>query len=1409
MKKAPEFYESVRRRAAERWDQLEQDPELAGPWHQLFKQVQSPRHILSELLQNADDAGATEATVRVSDQTFIFDHNGDDFSEEHFASLCRFGYSNKKSLHTIGFRGIGFKSTFSLGDCVKLFTPSLSVCFFRKRFTEPHWLQEAPDTLGRTRISVEIADGCRQKQVEKNLVQWLKSPVSLLFFNSIRRIRIGDRELHWDSLGPGPLANSEWVALNENTEKDYLLIRSDAEAFPKEAIEEIRQERFLGINDVETEFPSCTIEIVFGAKGRLYVVLPTGLETNLPFACNAPFIQDPARLKIKDPETSPTNRWLLERIGRLAASALLRWVNQTDLPTLERAPGYGLLPDVDRDDASLEGECGVTVEESFERQIDEKSLLLTEDGSVTPANECIAIPSQLFEVWPADHAARLLDDEGRPALCQHILPADREKLVNWGLVDKLDKHSLLQTLQRKHVPRPETWRNLLKLWSYLAPDIRDWHSRVSAKRIRIIPVQGKGDLYAAEDVVRLGEKKLLQSDDDWDFLAEYLIVLNQNWPRFLAEQRRTAEHDDEKSATEAINAAYSVLAKLGLDRTSDANAVIGRVSTQFFARDTIYIPECVRLSQIAAKLRSTVDASFKFVTADKLLRSAKSDILFDADGRLETLVPEQRQASRILHSEYSAQYSSCSHEDWMQWISSGRSGLGTFVPLVKSTNSVGQHRAMRQLLRARGSEGALMYRYSDPWFYIEDWDFDIADLAHWQELESGDPAIWSEIAERILSQRPVYWQSKALAQIIERASNGHERKIHRPKVIPLWAHRLRDRPCLPDTHGVRRKPVELLRRTPETEPLLDVEHFVHGSLDQESMRPLLDLIGVQTTATGPDRLLRNLQALAASEDPPVHEVVKWYNRLDQLIDSCSTDDFEKIRRAFQTEKLILTQNGIWESASGVFLAQHEDDVPDAEVVQNSAAALTLWRKIGVADRPTVDLAIKWMGSLPVSKPLGPDELRRARSLLSRYPIRCWNECGHWLNLAGEWVAANGFRYSLTMQSGVPWGHFHQWVKRATADLRSLSPEVTGDPPFSHLPTLETQIDERHESIPLITSKNVSRKWLATVGTELRRVEFDSEDETQRVRNLATRLANTEWCNTSGIAIIPYVDGKPAGTSRRTDVLWFNRILYVADLPKGKQARRIPEEIGKAFRRPDIKAALDYSFERAPENIREYLEENFKLCPLKLDSKDLVDEAKPHNTEQAEPHHGDESVQGDQQSEDTEDGIAQSVAAAGKDDIELSGDAETGDESRPDLNDEEKVPRPRPKPKPAKPSLIERFATAQGYKKKGKNRYSHDDGSWIARANGGRFPWERHCADGILARYLWPRNHCLEREPLRIESDVWDLIDQYPETYALILANIEGDPVEVEGSRLRAMREAGKITLFPATYRLVYSDDPPL
>jgi hypothetical protein len=103
----PSYFDTVRLAAKKRWDQLAADEELAAPWRQLFRQVQSPRHVISELLQNADDAGAKHVSVKVEDDPFIFEHDGHDFTHDEFHSVCRFGFSNKRRLLTIGFRGAG------------------------------------------------------------------------------------------------------------------------------------------------------------------------------------------------------------------------------------------------------------------------------------------------------------------------------------------------------------------------------------------------------------------------------------------------------------------------------------------------------------------------------------------------------------------------------------------------------------------------------------------------------------------------------------------------------------------------------------------------------------------------------------------------------------------------------------------------------------------------------------------------------------------------------------------------------------------------------------------------------------------------------------------------------------------------------------------------------------------------------------------------------------------------------------------------------------------------------------------------------------------------------------------------------------------------------------------------------
>ena len=1396
---APAYFESIRRRSAARWDQLESDPDLAAPWHQLFKQVQSPRHVLSELLQNADDAGATEATVFLDDTDFVFSHSGEDFTEDHFASLCRFGYSNKRALHTIGFRGIGFKSVFSLGPTVILRTPSLSVAFDSRRFTEPRWVQAPLPQRRVTEVRVALADEHRRLELERNLNEWLASPLSLLFFRNVRRLRIGGKDIHWSNLGPGPVANSQWLTLNNNAEATHLLVRSPAAPFPSAALAEIRQERMLRA-DQETDFPPCSIEIVLGAPGTLYVVLPTGVRTALPFACNGPFIQDPARLKIKDPETSPTNRWLLARAGALAAATMLKWVGDSTASTVERSKAYGLLPDLAAQHSSLEEACASLVETSFRKSIEGKPILLTEHGRLKGANDAVRFPAVLRDIWPKVDLSSLFDEEARPLFSTHVSNADCHKLLTWGVLDEIDESDVIDVLRTEHLPRPKRWRQLLRLWAYVAPEVTRSRYYRSETDLKIIPVQGHDVLYALSELVRLGEKRLLQSDADWEFLASYLVVLDPNWLRYLAEQRRLAEEPGSTETSEDVSAAYAVLDALDLQEASDASKVLDQAAAKFFAQDSLRIGACVQLAQIAAKLNAAAGPNFRFVTRDGCLRSTADDVLASPDSALEMFVSHSWAGAHFLHPQYERAPTSCSREEWRRWIASGRAGLLGFVPLSPARSKVWGRQTIQDELRRRGVATPPTYHFATSHFEIDDWDFAEEHWEHWVALANDDSKLWTLLTEQIFAQPEAYWSKAKAARVSQVATTGRARQIVYDPVTPRWLLRLRELPCLPDTRGAPRKPTELLCRTPTTEAVIDVEPFVHGLLDRESTRPLLKLLGVRDTPTGPDRLLEYLRAFASSSEAPAHEVEKWYRRLDQMIDACSTADAATIRDAFRNERIILTEDGSWTTASGAFLMPDDGDAPGLALIRAAVRDLSLWRKVGVADQPTADLAIAWLSQLPSGSVLSAEDARRVRTLLPRHALRIWYECGHWLNLAGEWTPIASLSYALTMQSLVSWSHLHDWVKKSTADLQRLPVELTEAPALKSIPLLADRINEKFEHPPILFHQPQEREWLVQLGNLLARTQWDDEAEQNRIRALGRDLAKTYWQVVPTLEILPYIDGTPAGTARRVEALWQDGFVYVLDRPAARLARSVAHELGRVFRRAEIADAIKVCFERPSRFVAEYMEENFKLGPeepiLASDhgKRTITDE--PASSPSARTERA-----------ITDAGAMNGSATADQEVITALRES-ADDQPRQGHDDREahKSTRERSRPRVPDPSIMERFAQSEGFHLTADGGYFRTDGSWITKVTSDVFPWQRSTAQGEITRRYWPKNHCIDREPLQIEAEVWSLIDKFPDEYALILADPEGKPTELRGSRLRVMRGQGALALYPASYRLKVDHD---
>ena len=85
-------------------------------------------HFVYELLQNAEDAGASRIKFEQYADRLVVLHNGHPFSMDNLQGLCDIGKSDKTDdLNQIGEFGVGFKSVFGICETVRLYShPSKS-----------------------------------------------------------------------------------------------------------------------------------------------------------------------------------------------------------------------------------------------------------------------------------------------------------------------------------------------------------------------------------------------------------------------------------------------------------------------------------------------------------------------------------------------------------------------------------------------------------------------------------------------------------------------------------------------------------------------------------------------------------------------------------------------------------------------------------------------------------------------------------------------------------------------------------------------------------------------------------------------------------------------------------------------------------------------------------------------------------------------------------------------------------------------------------------------------------------------------------------------------------------------------------------------------------------------------------
>jgi hypothetical protein len=273
-------------------------------------------------------------------------------------------------------------------------------------------------------------------------------------------------------------------------------------------------------------------------------------------------------------------------------------------------------------------------------------------------------------------------------------------------------------------------------------------------------------------------------------------------------------------------------------------------------------------------------------------------------------------------------------------------------------------------------------------------------------------------------------------------------------------------------------------------------------------------------------------------------------------------------------------------------------------------------------------------------------------------------------------------------------------------------------------------------------------------------------------------------------------------ARKVDVLWKGSRLYVNRQKISKLFRQISQELARPFDRQEIADAIKACIERGAEFVTEYLEQNFKLqIPEEAIYIGYGSTAETQETTGSGPVRGEDILSSNQAleaekfvtvDEVPEKDIDESIAS-----LENSGD----------IPEPPGATRQSSQFRVTKFRFIDVYAKSTGYEKLGESdRFSHPDGTWLQKSDGGPFHFEKYDSNGTLLQSYWLRDHCLLKTPLNLDAAVWSLCQNNPEKYTLVLADRDGRPTELRGKELMELVKSGRIKLYPAEYRLSYEED---
>lgn len=286
-------------------------------------------HFIYELLQNAEDARATEASFELRADRLVFRHNGHAFSKDDVWGITNIGKGSKRDEEDkIGRFGVGFKSVFAYTETPLIWSPTYS--FRISGLVLPEEITSPPELNGQTQFEFPFNNpkkepGSAYDEIRTGLDELAET--TLLFLTNLESIswRIGDANngivlkiQHSDH----HLEVLKQVGGTTTESCHFLKFSAPVQGLEKQNVAVAFELDFLpDIKQVQPGEPIAKqLRITSGSPGCVAVFFPADKETSgLRFHLHAPFVPELSRASVKE---TPANEPLFHQLAELAASSL-------------------------------------------------------------------------------------------------------------------------------------------------------------------------------------------------------------------------------------------------------------------------------------------------------------------------------------------------------------------------------------------------------------------------------------------------------------------------------------------------------------------------------------------------------------------------------------------------------------------------------------------------------------------------------------------------------------------------------------------------------------------------------------------------------------------------------------------------------------------------------------------------------------------------------------------------------------------------------------------------------------------------------------------------------------------------------------------------------------------------------